>query len=108
MPLVKVCGKSEVPVGALKLVKIAGKDMVIANVDGNFYAMNNWCTHEEGNLSEGTLKKNVLTCPEHEAQFDVTTGQVLVGPDGDSPESIKPEKIYKVEVEGNDLMIDLP
>jgi nitrite reductase/ring-hydroxylating ferredoxin subunit len=107
MPLVKACSRSEVPIGALKLLKVAGKDMVIANVNGNFYAMDNWCTHEEGNLSEGTLKENVLTCPEHEAQFDVTTGRVLVGPDGDSPDSIQPEKTYKVIVEGNDILVDI-
>lgn len=108
MPLVKACTKSDVPLGTLKLVKAANKDIVIANIDGNFYAMDNWCTHEEGNLSEGTLKKNVLTCPEHEAQFEVTTGRVLLGPDGDNPDSIRPENTYKVKVEGNDLIIDIP
>ena len=108
MLLVKACNKLDVSVGTLKLVKVAGKEFVVANVDGEFYAMDNWCTHEEGNLSEGTLKENVLTCPEHEAQFDVTTGRVLVGPDGDSSDSIQPEKAYKVKVEGNDLMIDIP
>jgi len=54
------------------------------------------------------LKENVLTCPEHEAKFDVTTGRVLGGPDGDSPDSIQSEKTYKVKVEGNDLLIEIP
>lgn len=108
MPLVKACSKSDVPTGGLKFVNAGGKDLVIASVDGAFYAMDNWCTHEQGNLSEGELNKNILTCPEHGAQFDVTTGKVLGGPDGDPPDTISPEPGYKVKIQGNDVMVDLP
>lgn len=108
MALVKACGKSEVVAGTLRFVNAGGKDLVIANIDGKFYAMDNWCTHEQGNLSAGELNKNVLTCPEHGAQFDVMTGRVLGGPDGDSPDTILSEKAYKVLVQGNDLMVDVP
>lgn len=73
MALFKACAKSEVAVGGLKFVNAGGQDLVIANVDGKFYALDNWCTHEQGNLSEGELKKSVLTCPEHGAQFDVSS-----------------------------------
>jgi len=50
MPLVKACSMADVRPGTMKLVKVAGNDVVVANVSGNFYAMSNWCTHEEGNL----------------------------------------------------------
>jgi len=108
MGKVLACKASEVSPGALKLVHVSDKDVVIANVAGKFYAMENSCTHEQGDLSQGELKKNVVTCPEHGAQFDVTSGRVLLGPDGDSPDSIQPEKAYKVTVQGDDLMIELP
>jgi nitrite reductase/ring-hydroxylating ferredoxin subunit len=108
MPAIKVCSKSDVAPGSLKLVNAGGKDLVVANVDGNFYVMDNWCTHEQGNLSEGELNKKVLTCPEHGAQFDVTTGKVLGGPDGGPADSISPETAYKVRVQGNDIMVDMP
>jgi nitrite reductase/ring-hydroxylating ferredoxin subunit len=108
MPLVRACSTSDVSPGGLLFVNAAGKDLVIANVDGNFFAMDNWCTHEQGNLSEGELNNNVLTCPDHGAQFDVTMGKVLGGPDGGPPDSISPEKNYKVEVQGNDVMIEIP
>jgi 3-phenylpropionate/trans-cinnamate dioxygenase ferredoxin subunit len=107
MALVRVCTTSDVPVGGLKFVVTDGKELVIANVDGKFYAMGNWCSHEQGNLSEGELRKNVLTCPEHGAQFDITTGKVLLGPDEESSDTISPEKSYKVVVQGNDVMIDI-
>ena len=107
MPLVKVCSTSDVLPGRLKFVNAGGKDIVIANIGGNFYAMDNWCTHEQGNLSEGALKNNVVTCPEHGAQFDVTTGKPLIGPDQEPADSIPPEKSYKVTIQGNDVMVDI-
>jgi nitrite reductase/ring-hydroxylating ferredoxin subunit len=108
MPLVKACNTSDVSPGGLKFVNAGGKDLVVANVDGNFYVMDNWCTHEQGNLSEGEINNNVLTCPEHGAQFAVTSGKVLGGPDGGPPDSISPEKTYKVKIQGNDVIIDIP
>jgi nitrite reductase/ring-hydroxylating ferredoxin subunit len=108
MTLFKACAKSKVAIGGLTLVNVGGKDLVIANVDGKFYGMDNLCTHEQGNLSKGELKKNVLTCPEHGAQFDVMTGRVLGGPDGESPDTISADRTYKVLIEGNDLMVEIP
>jgi 3-phenylpropionate/trans-cinnamate dioxygenase ferredoxin subunit len=107
MPFVKACKQSDVPPGSVNLVTVEGKDLVISNVDGTFCAMDNWCTHEQGNLSEGELNENVLTCPDHGAQFDVKTGKVLVGPDGESSEVISPEKTYRVTVQGEDVMVEV-
>jgi len=108
MALVSACKQSEVPPGTLKFVSAGGKDLVVSNVDGVFYAIDNWCTHEQGNLSEGQLNGAVLTCPDHGAQFDVKTGKVLGGPDGEPPDSIPPEKAYVVKVQGDDVMIEIP
>jgi nitrite reductase/ring-hydroxylating ferredoxin subunit len=107
MTFVRACSLSEVPPGSVKFVSAGGKDLVISNVDGTFYAMDNWCTHEQGNLSEGQLNGDVLTCPDHGAQFDVKTGQVLGGPDGEDPSSIPAEKAYAVKVDGADVMVDV-
>jgi nitrite reductase/ring-hydroxylating ferredoxin subunit len=107
MPTVKVCSKSDVNPGHLKLVKAGGKDLVVANVAGNFFVMDNWCTHEQGDLSQGELNGKVLTCPEHGAQFDITTGKVIGGPDGEAADTISPERAYKVTVQGNDVMVEI-
>lgn len=103
MTLATVCKQSEVPPGTVKFVSAGGKELVVSNVDGIFYTMDNWCTHEQGNLSEGQLNGDVLTCPDHGAQFDVKTGKVLGGPDGGPPDSIPPEKAYTVKVKGTTL-----
>ena len=108
MTLVKACDRSDVPPGSVKFVSTGGKDLVISNVDGAFYAMDNSCTHEQGNLADGPLNQDVLTCPEHCAQFDVKTGRVLRGPEGESPDSIPAEKTYTVKVQGTNVMVEIP
>jgi 3-phenylpropionate/trans-cinnamate dioxygenase ferredoxin subunit len=108
MALVKACDKSEVPAGSVKFVSAGGKDLAISNFNGALYAIENWCTHEQGNLSEGQLNKDVLTCPDHGAQFDVKTGTVLGGPDGEPPDTIPRQKNYTVKVQGNDVMVEIP
>ena len=108
MPLVKACTKSDVSEGSLKSLSVSGKDLVVAMINGKFYAMDNWCTHEQGNLSDGVLNKTVVTCPEHGAQFDITNGLILAGPDGEPPGNTPSEKVYKVEVQENDVMVQIP
>jgi 3-phenylpropionate/trans-cinnamate dioxygenase ferredoxin subunit len=107
MTAIKACERADVPPGTLKFVSVGGKDLVISNVNQEFYAMDNSCTHEQGNLSEGQLDGGVLTCPEHGAKFDVKSGKVLGGPDGDSPDTISPEKTYRVTIQGEDVMVDV-
>jgi len=94
--------------GRLKLVRASGKDLVIANVGGEYHALENWCTHEQGNLSEGDLNGNALTCPDHGAQFDVTSGRAVIGSDVERPDSLEPVKVYRVTVQGNELMVEIP
>ncbi|MEM2936185.1 MAG: Rieske 2Fe-2S domain-containing protein, partial [Candidatus Bathyarchaeia archaeon] len=59
----KVAETSEVPVGKMKMVKLEGKEVLIANVDGNYYAIGDRCTHAGGDLSKGYLSGNIITCP---------------------------------------------
>jgi 3-phenylpropionate/trans-cinnamate dioxygenase ferredoxin subunit len=77
---VKIAEQSEIPVGKMKKFVTQGKEILIANVNGSFYAIGNVCTHERGDLSQGTLEGNVVTCPKHRSKFDVTSGKVLSGP----------------------------
>ncbi len=71
---------TEVPEGTIKKVLLKDNEILIANINGNFFAIDSVCTHFGGDLSLGTLKGNVLTCPRHQAKFDVTTGRMLSPP----------------------------
>lgn len=106
MEFVKVAETSEVPVGKMKMVKLEGKDILIANVERNYYAIGNRCTHAGGDLSKGTLSGNVVICPRHKAQFDVTTGKVVSGPKVLFLRlKIKDEPSFEVKVKGNDILL---
>jgi nitrite reductase/ring-hydroxylating ferredoxin subunit len=61
-------------------VKVKGSDIALFNVEGNYYAIANSCPHSTGPLVEGRLTKNIITCPWHGSQFDITNGQCYSGP----------------------------
>ena len=58
-------------------VIVDGREILLANLDGNFYAVSNRCPHLNGKLSEGTLEGTIITCPRHFSQFDITDGSVV-------------------------------
>jgi nitrite reductase/ring-hydroxylating ferredoxin subunit len=105
--LVKVAETSEIPPGQLKVVKLGENEVLIANVNGVYYAIGNICTHMHGELSKGMLEENTVTCPKHRAKFDVTTGKVVSGPKLPFMHpKIKDEPVYAVKVEGNDILLE--
>jgi nitrite reductase/ring-hydroxylating ferredoxin subunit len=108
LEFVKVAKTIEIPAGKMKKVTQQGKEILIANVNGNFYAIDNKCTHSGGNLSEGVLEGNVVTCPKHHSKFDVTTGKVVSPPKiAFFHPKIKDEPSYQLRVENEDIMIKL-
>ena len=93
---------SRIKPGELAAFDAGGTPIAIANVGGRYYEIVEMCTHEQCSLvAEGTLDGTVLTCGCHGAQFDVTTGQVL------APPAVEPLKVYPLEVNGDDLMIEV-
>lgn len=98
--MVKIAKIHEVPVGGGKVVHAGGKAIALFNINGTLYALDNACTHRGGPLGKGTIKGTVVTCPWHGNQFDVTTGQVVVG--------ASPVTAYVVQTQGDDVLIELP
>jgi 3-phenylpropionate/trans-cinnamate dioxygenase ferredoxin component len=80
-------------------VEIGDAAIAIWNVEGQFYATDDECTHEETSLSEGDVWGGVVECPLHGAQFDVRTGDVLSLP------AVFPLKTYPVKVEGDQVYV---
>ena len=98
---VKIATTLEVPPGVMKMVQVVGQAVCLANVDGKCYAIGNLCTHEEGPLDQGRLEEYEVECPWHGSQFDIRTGQVIVGP------ASRPEPVYEVKLEGTSLLVRL-
>ncbi|MHC1771285.1 MAG: Rieske (2Fe-2S) protein [Flexilinea sp.] len=71
---------AEIAPGGMKAVELNGREFVICNCDGSFYAVDRRCGHMNAPLEMGTLDGLILTCPLHCARFDVGTGEALSGP----------------------------
>ncbi len=106
MDFVNVASVDDVPEGKMKMITVNDKEILIAKVEGNFYAIGNKCTHRGGRLSEGTLEGNIVTCPVHGSKFDIKTGKAISGPKILFFHfSIKPGPAYEVKVEGKNIMV---
>jgi nitrite reductase/ring-hydroxylating ferredoxin subunit len=106
MSFVEVGQVNEVPMGVMKSYSAGGKQILISNIDGKFYAMNNTCTHAGGDLSKGKLEGKIVTCPNHGAKFDITTGKCISGPKiGFLKLKAKDETVFEVKVEENKIKI---
>src|SRR5437764_15229133 len=96
---VTVASTDEIPPGVMRKVSLGDKDVVLANVDGKYYAIGNVCTHEEGPLDEGILDKYEIECPWHNSRFDLRTGAVT------QIFFFKQKTAYEIRVEGNSIRI---
>ena len=93
-------GKSgELREGTMKRVDIRGRRILLANVAGRLYAVDDTCTHEEASLSAGVLQGELVKCPLHNSRFNVRTGEALEEP---AEEDLR---TYPVREEGGRILV---
>lgn len=81
----------EVPVGKMRHVEVQGKEIVISNIGGKFYAMDDRCGHMNAGLSMGNISNDgIVTCLFHGARFDATTGKKVKEPVLTSSQRMEP------------------
>jgi nitrite reductase/ring-hydroxylating ferredoxin subunit len=96
---VPVAKTGDVPLGGMTVVAIDRERIMLANVDGQFFAMRDMCGHRNAPLSRGRLEGCIVECPLHFAQFDVRSGKLIDGPiSADVP-------VYEVRVEGDTVFV---
>jgi nitrite reductase/ring-hydroxylating ferredoxin subunit len=94
-----VATTGELAPGEMKFVAIDRERIVLANVEGNFYALRDVCGHRNAPLSRGRLEGHMIECPLHFAQFDIRTGKLIDGPvSADVP-------CYEVRVEDDTIYL---
>jgi len=98
---VKVTKTDALKPGQARLVEVKGKEIALFNIGGEFYALDNACTHEQGSLAEGEIEGCEVTCPLHGAVFDIRTGEVLGPPAYDDVDT------YAVRVTGDDIEVEV-
>jgi 3-phenylpropionate/trans-cinnamate dioxygenase ferredoxin subunit len=96
----RVASRSDIPLGGTHRVTYDGRSVLVCNVDGALYAVEDQCTHDGGALDQGELEECRIMCPRHGAYFDVTTGAALTLP------AVIPLETYAVRVDGDDVFID--
>jgi nitrite reductase/ring-hydroxylating ferredoxin subunit len=113
-----VAPATDIPPGGRKLVQVNGRAVVVFNVNGEFFALNNRCPHRGGNLSQGvttglvlsrepgdyqyTRKGEIIRCPWHSWEFDIRTGQSWC-----DPGKVKARR-YQVSVEHGATLVEGP
>lgn len=103
MSKVKLAQTTDVSNGSMKTFHVQGKVVALAHVDGEYFAVDDTCSHEHCSLgTEGMLEGSTIICGCHGANFEAATGKVLSLP---APTDIAS---YSVTVEGSDIYIDLP
>ena len=96
--------KSEISSGEAKSYQIGDSKVVVCNVNGEYYAVSDVCSHDDGELVSGSGKLVdvcQLECPRHGARFDVKTGKAVKMP------AIAPIKIYNVKVLNDELEVEI-
>jgi len=108
MQYVKLAAVDDVKPGEKKKISLNNKTILLINVDGAFYALDNRCPHMGGLLSGGDLAGATLTCPRHGAKFDVRTGKSV----GNAKLAFISVKVgdattFPLKVEGTDILVEI-
>jgi nitrite reductase/ring-hydroxylating ferredoxin subunit len=96
LPALKV---GELPPGEMKWVAVDRRRLLVANVDGQFYVLDDICGHQRVPLSTGTLDGHIVECPLHFARYDVRTGLLVDGPIAENV------RAYEVRVDGGTVFV---
>ncbi len=96
---IKVAEASDVPDPGEILVEADDRLVVLCHVGGQFYCIDDVCTHDDGPLGEGRLEGYTIACPRHGAKFDVRDGRALTMP------ATEPTLVHEVKVDGDDVFV---
>ena len=93
---------SEITPGKMQKISVDGRDILVVNIDGSYFALDDSCTHSGASLSEGKLEPSVVTCGWHGAEFDCKTGKLVK-----FPAKIRGLATYNVVVESDDVLVEV-
>lgn len=101
MRRVRVGALRELPDGRGVRVDVGGHRVALFRIGGDVHAVADRCSHAEASLSEGELVDHAVECPRHGAEFDLVTGDALSLP------ATKPVAVYRAEVSGGEVFLEV-
>lgn len=99
---VRIAGVEDVAEGEAAPFEVNGHSLALYHTGGAWFCTDNICTHAMALLTDGWFDGHVVECPLHAGQFDIRTGEGLC------PPITKELPIFKVRVEGGDVLVQLP
>ena len=101
MPRLELCNTSAVEVGSALRVERDDLTLAVFNIEGEFFVIDDACTHGPGSLSEGYIEDDIVECNFHNGQFNIRTGEVV------SPPCMVPVKTYPAVVDDGSVYIEV-
>ena len=99
--MIHVCALADLPRGSARRLPLSPPVSVFHTADGELYAIDDTCTHQDASLSEGWLEGCFVECPLHAASFDLRTGEPTC------PPAKRSVKTYPVHVEDGEVYVDV-
>ncbi len=102
--LVRLCGREELSSGAARRFEVGAHRIALVRIEDGFYAIGDVCSHEDYSLSEGEVLVDAceIECWKHGSMFDLLTGEPRSLP------ATKPVPVYRVQIDGGDVLVELP
>jgi len=98
-----IAGKTtDITPGKMIKVSVDGKEIMVVNIDGDYCAMDDSCTHSGASLSEGKLDGYKVICGWHKAEFDCKTGKLVK-----FPAKIRDLASYNVSIESDNVFVEM-
>lgn len=101
MGFVKVMLARDLTPGKMRGVEANGKRVLLVNLEGKYYAIDNICGHLGCLLSDGTLLGDNIQCICHGSKYDVRTGSIINGP------TRKPQSVFQIRIEGEQILVNV-
>jgi len=98
----EIASVDDIPNGERLFVDIGDIPIVIFNIAGNYYAIGDVCTHDDGPLGDGDLEEFNIVCPRHGAEFDIRTGKVTSMP------AVVDIPVYPVQERDGVIFVGIP
>lgn len=96
---VEVAKLGDIPDPGKQLFEIDERLVVLFHVGGEFYCLDDVCTHDDGPLGEGRLDGYAIACPRHGAKFDIRNGHALTMP------ATEATSVHEVKVDGQAILV---
>ena len=96
---VTVARADELAPGEWRVADVGGAQIAVFNLDGQYYAIEDVCTHDGGQLTGGSVEGDQIVCPRHGARFCIRTGEALCAP------AYEPTTIFPVRIENGEVQV---